>query len=123
MSHIKPLPKALSLETYANQRQVAFAWRKDSSAESDAVEVLVPLSIAYRLYYFGRAFDGQVVKRIEPVGMARVEFIELQRLVDELQIVEATTTDPVSQFYLSKLLPLLRLSSGHPKSFLTVVLK
>ena len=123
MSHIKPLPKALSLDTYANERPVVFSWFKDGSSGGDAVEVCIPLSIAYRIYYFARAFDGQVAKRIEPVGMARVEFIELQRLIDELEIVEATTTDPVSQYYLSKLLPLLRTSRGHPKSYLNVVLK
>jgi hypothetical protein len=121
MPRIKPLRSALELETYADERTVLF---KLVGAPTDAAivtEVHVPLSIAFRLYYLGRAFDGQVVKLIKPNAMVRIDYTQLQLLKDELEFVAETTIDPVSKHYLALLLPMVAASTKYPSCALNVI--
>jgi hypothetical protein len=83
-------------------------------------EVAVPIAIVYRLHHLGRAFDGQAVKHLLPEGMFRIGFIDTQRLISELELVSTAVSDPVSQHYLAKLLPLLRTTAGYPSSAVKV---
>lgn len=120
MAHTKPLSRALDLRTYAGERMVCFKLVGMAADIEGPTEVLIPYSIAFRLHYMGRAFDGQVVKAIRPGGMTRIDFTQLQVLSSELQLVAKTTTDPVSQHYLAPLLSLLAVSAKHPSCALTV---
>jgi hypothetical protein len=121
MPQTKPLSTALELQTYLGERTVAFTLVGTPTDVEMPTTVHVPISIAFRLHYLGRAFDGQVVKLIKPAGMTRVDYIQLQRLIEELELVAETTKDPVSQHYLSQLLPLLSISRKYPTSSLNVI--
>jgi hypothetical protein len=60
---IKPLNDALSLAAYSGQKRVSYALVQGPlSNQVVKVKIQIPISIAYRLYYLGRAFDGQAVK-------------------------------------------------------------
>jgi len=123
MPNIKPLNDALSLQTYAEQSRVKFRLVPESAPlQSGTPEVEVPVAIVYRLHHLGRAYDGQAVKLLLPQGSFQIGFVQLQRLISELDLVaQVVTADPVSQHYLAQLLPLLRQSSSHPSHVLKVI--
>ena len=77
-------------------------------------EIGVPVAICYRIFHLGSAYDGQIVKYLQPSGSVSIPYLEIQRLVSELEVVEKVTTDPVAQHYLAPLLRLLRQSSVYP---------
>jgi len=113
MPHIKPMSKVLELDTYAGEKTVLFKL-VDLGDSSGPTEVRIPISIAYRLYYLGRAFDGQKIKMIKPEASTSVDFVQLQTLMSELAVVDQTVIDPVSKHYLGLLLPMLASSRRHP---------
>lgn len=121
MPHIKPLSRALELATYASERTVAFRLVGRGAVDASTAEVHVPLSIAYRIFYLGRAFDGQAIKSIEPRGSTSVDYVKLQVLISELELVGQAVRDPVSQHYLGLLLPLLASSRAHTTSPLNLI--
>jgi len=122
MPHVKPLNDALSLETYAQQKRTRFRLEgAGDSTENDPGVVEIPVQIVYRIHHLLKAYDGQAVASLEPCGMYRIEFIQLQRLVSELELVRRAISDPVTVHYLGPLLRLIKRSSGYPKSVLTVV--
>jgi hypothetical protein len=122
MPHVKPLNDALKIETYALHKSVKFSVDMASDTKhAPAQEVAVPIAIVHRLHHLGRAFDGQAVKHLLPQGMFRIGFIDTQRLISELELVATAVSDPVTQHYLAKLLPLLRTTSASPSSAVKVV--
>ena len=122
MPYIQPLSKALALETYADQKTVKFRLLGSRPTERAAPsEVLIPVAIVYRLYYLGRAFDGQVIKLIEPHGATQIDYVRLQTFISELELVAKAVSDPVSLHYLNLLLPLLIKSRGNTECCLNVV--
>jgi hypothetical protein len=122
MPHIQPLNDALSLDTYADQKTVSFTIiERRTSGQAAKAEVQIPLSIAYRLFFLGRAFDCQAIKFIEPRGSTQIDFIRLQVLISELELIARAVSDPVSQHYLKLLLPLLKGSCGDTACCLNVV--
>jgi hypothetical protein len=122
MPRIRPLTKALELATYAGERPVSFRLLGRGELDATTPEVLVPISIAWRLYYLARAFDCQTVKYIDPRGGAsQLDYVGLQLLISEFEFVAQVTSDPVSRHYLGMLLPLLTSAREHTGSRLHVV--
>lgn len=119
---IKPLNDALSLAAYSGQKTVSYALVQGPLTNQVLkVEIQIPISIAYRLYYLGRAFDGQAVKYIEPAGSTQIGFVQLQVLVSELQLIDRAVTDPVTKHYLGLLLPHLVESRTDTSTCLNIV--
>ena len=121
MAKFKPYSKALSIETYESDPTVEY--RIVSSREGDEngkFQIEIPLSIAWRIYYLARAFDGQAVKKIEPKGMTRIDYLSIPLLTGELELVRGTVTDPVSSHYLDILIPLLKSSFSDTATTLIV---
>jgi hypothetical protein len=106
MSHIRPINKILDLSTYAGDPPVDF--RLVGGDDHELSRVQIPVSVVYRLYHLGRAFDFQAVKLMHPGSMTRLEYPQLQLLITELEQVASIVHDPVSQHYLASLLPTLR---------------
>ena len=123
MARTKPLSQVLNLDTYEGDLKVELRLVADTDEEQaeapDPVEI--PRSIVRRLHHLGRAFDGQAVKYLKPQGKVRVDFIWLQRLIGELELVRETTTDPVSLHYLSQLIPMLTASRTIKNSALLII--
>src|SRR5262245_10085932 len=122
MPHVKPITDALSFETYAKQKLVRFKLAGVGESSSDpALEVEIPVQIAFRIHFLLRAYDGQAVRSLEPRGMYQIEFMKLQRLVSELELLSRALADPVTLHYLAMLISLVKRSSAYPSSVLIVI--
>ena len=115
MRTTRPVESLLKLETYTGEPSVEYSLVGAEIPAGSERTVSVPVSIAYRLYFLARAFDGQVIRHLEPRSSSVVEYANLQRLVSEFGIVEKAVSDPVSAHYLGLLLPLLKESAKHPR--------
>jgi len=121
MRTTRPIDTLLKLETYSGEPLVEYAIVGGGGDGNASVPVKIPVSIAYRIYFLARAFDGQVIRQVEPRASAIVDFANLQRLLSELDVLERAISDPVTLHYLALLLPLLRSSATRPGSSLRVL--
>lgn len=119
---IKPRARAFDLDAFPLDHALWFriVAPKDAAPVSTN-EVGVPAAICYRLHHLGRAYDGQVVKYLQPQGSYVISYMDVQLLISELEMVQKATKDPVVEHYLTPLMGLLRSSSANPKSSLQVV--
>jgi hypothetical protein len=122
MRTTRPIDTLLKVETYKAEPPVEYSIVGGGSGDDSPIEpVKIPVSIAYRIYFLARAFDGQVIRQIEPRSSALVDYANLQRLASELDVVAQAVSDPVTQHYLAQLLPLCRSSTRRPGSSLRVL--
>lgn len=122
MPKVKPIDKILDINSYANDRKVIFRIVGSDQEPSDANDsVEVPISIVYRLFHLGRAYDFQAIKLIQPGGMTRIEYVHLPLLTLEFEQIFHIVNDPVAQHYLRQLLPLLKSKRHDTKTALLVV--
>lgn len=118
---IAPLSKVFDLATYAHEKAVVYTLFGFDRGDAKATLVVqIPISIAWRIHYLGRAFDGQAIKSIQPSASVVVSFTQLQLLRSELDVVSKAINEPVSRHYLELLLALLAKSSANPASCLRV---
>jgi hypothetical protein len=107
MPRIKPSSKVLELETYSSDRPMIFSFAGPKATPDSNDAVCVPISIAFRLYHLGRAYDFQSIKLIHPSGVARLDFSQRELVISELSKIRVLVNDPVVEHYLGMLLPYL----------------
>jgi hypothetical protein len=121
MPQVKPIDSILAVESYANDKKVLFRITtpdRTTDPANDTVEV--PISIVYRLFHLGRAYDFPTIKQIHPGGTARIDYVHLPLLTVELEHIYSIVNDPVAHHYLGLLIPLLKSRRHDTKSSLLV---
>jgi hypothetical protein len=109
------------LDTYKNDRRVAFQLVNVGSGEpARPQKIEIPLAIVYRLYFLGRAFDGQAVKNLQPDGKVAITYNQIQQIIGELELVSKAVSDPVSLHYIEQLIPFLKYTVPFPNATLLV---
>jgi hypothetical protein len=122
MPKVKPIEKILDIDSYRNDRKVIFRIVGPDQQPRDANDsVEVPISIVYRLFHLGRAYDFQTIKLIQPGGMTRIDYLHLPLLTLEFEQIFHLVNDPVARHYLQTLLPLLKSKRHDTKTALVVV--
>ena len=107
MPKFKPTSGVLDLANYSNDRPIVFSFAGSSASSKSNDAVSMPISIAYRIFHLGRAYDFQSVKLMYPSGTARLDFAQREHLISELSQVRRLVNDPVVEYYLAQLLPYL----------------
>lgn len=117
----KPIEKILDIETYSRDRKILFRFSGNRELHKGNAEgVEVPITVVYRLFHLGRAYDFQAVKFLQPQGSLLIEYVWLQLLVLELETIAKIVNDPVVQHYLGALLPFIKANRSDTKSGLLV---
>ena len=90
----QPLSRAFELNSFKLDHALWFRLAAPPGVESlPSDEIGVPVAICYRIFHLGSAYDGQIVKYLQPSGSVSIPYLEIQRLVSELEVVEKVTTD------------------------------
>jgi hypothetical protein len=95
MPHVKPRDGMFDVATYENSQtnQIRFV---DGSTKSElCAPTIIPTPILYRLYYLGRAYDLQGLKRLRPDQKDTLGFLESQQICSELEFLNRVVTDPL----------------------------
>ncbi len=106
---MRALGKKLELQTYANDRVVAFSIETQPAAPEQAeASIPIPLPIVFRIYHIGRAYDLHQLKNLHPTGSVALDYIAMQLLASELEQVNDLVDDPVLHHYNGLLLTQLK---------------
>jgi hypothetical protein len=123
MPKVKPIDQILDINAYAHETKVTFRMvRTEQTQHNDqSYGVEVPISIVYRLFHLGRAYDFQTVKFLSPSALTRVEYVHLSTLALEFERIFEIVNDPVARHYLQLLLDLLKNNRQNTKTALLIV--
>ena len=95
MPQVKPRNSMFEMATYENSEtnEIRFL---DSSTKSPLCDpTIIPTPILYRLYYLGRAYDLQGLKRFRPDQRNMLGFVDSQQICSELEFLNTVVTDPL----------------------------
>jgi hypothetical protein len=124
MPQVKPINRILDIDAYKNDRKIIFQVNDSLQPQEGANNMVeIPISIAFRIYYLGRAYDFQTIKLIYPSGRSRINYIHLPLLTLELEQIFEIVNDPIVRCYLGFLLPLLKNIRTNTKSELIIIEK
>ncbi|MFC0677535.1 hypothetical protein ACFFGH_06680 [Lysobacter korlensis] len=108
----RPLQQKLEPDTYAHDKLV---YVRVSLPRGDApIEHVthVPLPLMFRLYHLGRAYDLPRIAAMHPRGSFYVDFISLQTLLLELQLLTSVISDPALLPHIEALAGMIELTAG-----------
>ena len=123
MPKVKPIDQILDITAYAHETKVTFRMTRTDQTQDNAQTggIEVPISIVYRLFHLGRAYDFQTIKFLSPTALTRVEYVHLPTLALEFERIFEIVNDPVARHYLQLLLGLLKNNRENTKTALLMV--
>jgi hypothetical protein len=69
----------------------------------------------YRLYHLGRAYDLPRIVALHPTGSTLLDFIQVQVLALELELISGIVDDPALQHHIDSVLELIKQTRGETK--------
>jgi hypothetical protein len=115
---MRALRQKLNLATYSQDKAIRF--KMSTNLDPDDQGISVPISIMYRFYHIGRAYDLHQLKNFIPTGISAVDFISMKLLVAEIEALQELIDDPVLKHYGGQLVDYISGISVDAKSRLIV---